>query len=53
MTDHYISQILKLLHGDKVALKRLVYGAIARYPGHRAEWYLQKVLWDLQRDRTG
>lgn len=50
--DQMLNRMLHLLHGDKSAVKRLVLGTIDRHPGRPARWYVEKTLWDLQRDRS-
>lgn len=49
--DPAIQHLLRLLQGDRAALKRLVNAAIAKYPGKPAAWYLEKVTHDLERER--
>jgi hypothetical protein len=49
--DVLLQKIVSLLNGDRSAAKRLVGGVMQRYPGHRAQWYLEKVITDLERDR--
>jgi len=49
--DLLLNKLLVLLNHDKATLKRLVNGAIARYPSQRATWYLERVIRDLERDR--
>ena len=44
-------KLLLLLHEDQRAAERLVQQATFRYPGKTADWYLEKVIYDLQRDR--
>jgi hypothetical protein len=45
------SEIFKLLQGDRELAIRLLKNAKERNPGQSYEWYLQKVIWDLERDR--
>jgi hypothetical protein len=44
-------QLLRLLHEDRQAAERLVSYARLKYPGHNADWYVEKVIYDLKRDR--
>jgi hypothetical protein len=44
-------QLLRLLHEDRQAAERLVNYATLKYPGHNADWYVEKVIYDLKRDR--
>lgn len=44
-------KLLLLLHEDQQAAERLVQQATFKYPGKSADWYLEKVIYDLQRDR--
>jgi hypothetical protein len=44
-------KLLLLLHEDHHAAERLVQQASFRYPGKSPDWYLEKVIYDLQRDR--
>ena len=44
-------QLLRLLHEDRRAAARLTHQAQIKYPGHSANWYIEKVIYDLERDR--
>lgn len=44
-------KLLLLLHEDQQAAERLVQQASFRHPGKSPDWYLEKVIYDLQRDR--
>jgi hypothetical protein len=44
-------KLLLLLHEDHQAAERLVQQASFRYPGKSPDWYLEKVIYDLHRDR--
>jgi hypothetical protein len=44
-------KILRLLQGDRELAIRLLKNVKERTPGQSYEWYLQKVIWDLERDR--
>ncbi|MCU0565214.1 MAG: hypothetical protein MUF49_01285 [Oculatellaceae cyanobacterium Prado106] len=42
--------LLNATKGDKALAKRLLEYARTRYPGKSEDWYIEKVLYDLQRD---
>lgn len=44
-------KLLLLLHEDQQAAERLVQQASFKTPGKSPDWYLEKVIYDLQRDR--
>ena len=44
-------QLLRLLHEDKGAAVRLMNQAQQKYPGRSPNWYIEKVIYDLERDR--
>ncbi|OKH18777.1 hypothetical protein [[Limnothrix rosea] IAM M-220] len=44
-------QLIRLLHGDRQAVERLIYSAQLKQPGKSEGWYEEKVLQDLERDR--
>lgn len=44
-------KLLLLLHEDQQAAERLIQQASFRHPGKSPDWYLEKVIYDLQRDR--
>lgn len=44
-------QLLRLLHEDKAAASRLLTQAEVKYPGRTSNWYVEKVIYDLERDR--
>ncbi|RUT08438.1 hypothetical protein DSM106972_016060 [Dulcicalothrix desertica PCC 7102] len=44
-------KLLTLLRGDGAAAKRLLRLSRQRYPGRNAKWHVEKVIWDLERDR--
>jgi hypothetical protein len=44
-------KLLLLLHQDLAAANRLLMQASFKYPGKSTEWYAEKVIYDLQRDR--
>jgi Tfp pilus assembly major pilin PilA len=45
--------LLQATKGNKALAKRLLEDAKLRYPGKSERWYLEKVLYDLQRDGAG
>ncbi len=45
------SQLLNLLQGDVPTAKRLLQQQRRMHPGKSDNWYLEKVIWDLERDR--
>ncbi|MBF2007438.1 MAG: hypothetical protein IGS49_18735 [Chlorogloeopsis fritschii C42_A2020_084] len=44
-------ELLSLLHGDALAAYRLLKHQQNINPGQALDWYLEKVIWDLKRDR--
>ena len=44
-------QLLRLLHEDRGAAVRLMSQAQQKYPGRSSNWYIEKVIYDLERDR--
>jgi hypothetical protein len=46
-----LKQLLLLLNGDKTAAHRLIDRSAECHPGRSAEWHLDKVIFDLERDR--
>ncbi|MEH2261020.1 hypothetical protein [Nostoc sp.] len=45
------SRLLRMLQGDNAAVDRLLRQQIETYPGKHFGWYLEKVTYDLERDR--
>ncbi|BDA68225.1 hypothetical protein CAL7716_023910 [Calothrix sp. PCC 7716] len=45
------SRLLNMLQGDVDALKRLLSVSRSVHPGRTAKWHIEKVIWDLERDR--
>ncbi|WP_242055459.1 hypothetical protein [Nostoc flagelliforme] len=45
------SDLLTLLKGDVATAKRLLLQQRRRKPGQSDNWYLEKVIYDLERDR--
>lgn len=56
LTDHrnrqLQKQLLDLLNGDVAAAKRLLRQQRQLHQGKSDNWYLEKVIWDLERDRN-
>ena len=44
-------QLLLLLHDDRAVAQRLFTQASLRHPGETPNWYAEKVIYDLERDR--
>lgn len=47
------AKLLRLLHDDHGAARRLFSYASLKYPGKAANWYAEKIIYDLERDRGG
>ncbi len=48
---HLTKRLLLLLHGNTDAAERLLTAAYKKYPHRSKQWYLEKVIRDLERDR--
>ncbi len=46
------SKLLLLLGNEHSTVDRLVCQAMQSNPGRTERWYLEKVIWDLERDRS-
>ncbi|MCX7594972.1 MAG: hypothetical protein N2235_14680 [Fischerella sp.] len=46
-------KLLNLLHEDREAAKRLLTQAKLKNPNRTTDWYFEKVIYDLERDRGG
>ncbi len=44
-------KLLLLLHDDREAANRLLTQAMLKYPNKTADWYFEKAIYDLVRDR--
>lgn len=44
-------KLLRLLHEDQRVADRLITQATFRYPDKSPDWYVEKVIYDLERDR--
>lgn len=52
VSSHHLGQrLICLLNGDISTAERLFNHANLRYPGRSNSWVLEKVLYDLERDR--
>ncbi|NEP43777.1 MAG: hypothetical protein F6K35_32950 [Okeania sp. SIO2H7] len=45
-------ELLALVQHQQDVADRLIDGAKAEYPGNTERWYLEKVIYDLKRDRV-
>jgi hypothetical protein len=52
-TEGIDRNLLKAVKGDKRMAKRLLQSARDRYPGKSDRWYVEKVIYDLERDGAG
>jgi hypothetical protein len=46
-------ELLEATKGNKALAKRLLANARQRYPGKSDRWYVEKVIYDLERDGAG
>lgn len=44
-------QLLKLLNNDRQAMQRLINYLKQKHPAQKEEWYWEKAIFDLERDR--
>ncbi|NJR50487.1 MAG: hypothetical protein HC780_13890 [Leptolyngbyaceae cyanobacterium CSU_1_3] len=44
-------KLISLLNGDAATAQRLFERAQIRHPDQSDQWYWEKVIWDLERDR--
>lgn len=44
-------RLLRLVNFDKATAKRLISHAKIKYPNKPINWYFEKVIYDLERDR--
>jgi hypothetical protein len=44
-------KLMTLLNGDRKTVERLLENVRFRYPGQTENWYWEKVIYDLKRDR--
>uniref|UniRef100_A0A832M329 Uncharacterized protein n=1 Tax=Oscillatoriales cyanobacterium SpSt-402 TaxID=2282168 RepID=A0A832M329_9CYAN len=45
------SKLLGMINNDRNLMQRLLNDCACRYPGHTRDWYFEKVIYDLMRDR--
>ena len=45
--------LLQAVKGDRALAKRLLENAKLRYPGKSNKWYIEKVIYDIERDGAG
>ena len=45
--------LLQAVKGDRALAKRLLENAKLRYPGKSNNWYIEKVIYDIERDGAG
>lgn len=45
--------LLQAVKGDRALAKRLLEGARLKYPGKSDRWYIEKVIYDIERDGAG
>ncbi|WP_009632709.1 hypothetical protein [Synechocystis sp. PCC 7509] len=50
-SKHLQIKLLQLLNGDRNTANRLIASAKARNPDRTIDWCVEKVIFDLQRDR--
>jgi uncharacterized protein HemY len=50
-SHHLQTKLLKLMHGDRQGAERLIRQARLKYGGKSDNWYVEKVIFDLERDR--
>lgn len=50
---HLQKKLLRLLHDDRDTANRLLSQAQRKNPNRSADWYTDKVIYDLERDRGG
>ena len=47
------AHLLQAVKGDRALAHRLLQGARLKYPGKTEKWYVEKVIYDIQRDGAG
>ena len=45
--------LLQAVKGDRALAKRLLENVKLRYPGKSNKWYIEKVIYDIERDGAG
>ena len=51
--DDIDRNLLQAVKGNRALAKRLLEQAKAKYPGKSERWYVEKIIYDLERDRAG
>ncbi len=51
--DDIDKNLLQAVKGNRSLAKRLLEQAKVKYPGKSERWYVEKVIYDLERDRAG
>ncbi len=51
-SKHLEAKLVRLLNGDMLAAKRLIALAKTKNPDRSMDWCVEKVIFDLQRDRS-
>lgn len=46
-------RLLQAVKGDRALAKRLIENAKLRHPGKSNNWYIEKVIYDIERDGAG
>jgi hypothetical protein len=52
-TEGIDRRLLQAVKGNKGLAKRLLAQAKAKYPDKSDRWYVEKIIYDLERDRAG
>ena len=47
------AHLLQAVKGDRALAHRLLQGARLKYPDKTEKWYVEKVIYDIQRDGAG
>jgi hypothetical protein len=50
---HLQKRLMSLLHDERDTANRLLYQAQLKNPNKSVDWYMEKVIYDLKRDRGG
>ena len=46
-------KLLQAVKGDRALAQRLLEGAQCKYPNKSHQWYVEKVIYDIERDGAG
>lgn len=52
-TDRIDRRLLGAVKGDKALAKRLLAQARVKHPGKPNKWYVEKIIYDIERDHAG